>query len=210
MMKTTLPNFRGRRALILHRADNNRRTLVRQLESLGLRVDVRWPANNVSAEDADVIFFDADLGYDGLFSWPADRPPVPLVALMGSEAPGRIEWMLAQSPSAYLIKPIRSTGVFSALAIAFHAFEMHGELWAAVADLDRRAKARPAVFKALLAVMGRFDLDEAAAYQMLRREAMNQRRSIEELSQLISTDGSAELDRMAVRAKRALRQANQR
>lgn len=209
-MKTTLPNFRGRRALVLHRADNNRRTLIRQLESLGLTVDVRWPADNVSAEGVDVIFFDADLGYDGLFSWPADRPPVPLVAMMGSEAPGRIEWTLAQAPSAYLIKPIGSTGVFSALAIAFHTFKTHGELKAAVADLTRRTKARPAVFKALLAVMDRFGLGEAAAYQLLRREAMNQRLSIEELSQLIATEGSAELDRLVIRTKRALRQASQR
>ena len=206
-MKSTLPNFRGRRALVLHRSDSNSLTLVRQLESLGLCVEVQWPADQVSAENFDVIFFDADLGYDGLFSWPADRPPVPLVAMMGSEAPGRIEWTLAQAPSAYLIKPIGSTGVFSALAIAFHTFKTQRELKQEVEELTRRAKARPVVFKALLIVMERFGLSEPAAYQMLRREAMNQRLSIEELSQAIATEGSAEPDRLAIRSKRSLRQA---
>jgi len=66
------------------------------------------------------------------------------------------------------------------------------------------------VFKVLLAVMDRFGLDEATAYQTLRREAMNQRLSIEDLSQSIATKGSAELDRLVIRTKRALRQASQR
>ena len=115
-MKSTLPNFRGQRALLLHRSDANRRTLMQQLENLGLIVETLWPADGVSARGFDVLFFDADLGYDGLFAWPPNYPPIPLVALMGSEAPGRIEWTLAQNPSAYLIKPLGSTGVFSALA----------------------------------------------------------------------------------------------
>ena len=90
-MRTALPNFRGRRAVILHRKDNNQVTLARQLESLGLSVEVSWPADKVSADGYDVIFFDADQGYDGLFDWPPDQPPIPLIAMMGSEAPGRIE-----------------------------------------------------------------------------------------------------------------------
>lgn len=201
MSKRPLPNFRGNCALVLHREDSNCLTLVRQLESLGLCVESRWPAEEVSAEGWDAIFFDSDAGYDGLFAWPAGQPPLPLVALMGSEAPGRIEWTLAQAPAAYLLKPIGSTGVFSTLAIAFDTFETQREMRDRVLDLERRAKARPVVFKALLAVMRRFGVGDAAAFQMLRREAMNKRVSIEELSQLIANEDNAETGRFMVRKK---------
>lgn len=209
-MRTALPNFRGRRALVLHWKDTNRTTLVRQLETLGLKVDVLWPADQVSAKGCDVIFFDADQGYDGLFAWPPGQPPIPLVAMMGSEAPGRIEWTLSRAPSAYLVKPIGSRGVFSALAIAFHTFETRKELTDAVAELTLRAKARPIVFKAILRVMAHFGLGEDEAYQLLRAESMNRRASIEELSESIASNGEVELSRLASRNKGTLRQVNRR
>ena len=210
MMRTALPNFRGQRALVLHWKDNNRLTLVRQLEPLGLKVDVLWPADRVSANGYDVIFFDADQGYDGLFDWPPGQPPVPLIAMMGSEAPGRIEWTLSRAPSAYLVKPIGSTGVFSALAIAFHTFETGKDLKDAIAELTDRTKFRSTVFKAILSIMAHFGIDDDEAYRLLRAESMNQRVSVEELSELIVRNGKSELNRLAVNKKRSLRQVNRR
>jgi len=209
-MRTTLPNFRGRGALVLHRSDKNSETLIRQLESLGLDVDVRWPADRVTAKGYDVIFFDADLGYDGLFSWPPGQPPIPMVAMMGSEAPGRIEWTISRAPTAYLIKPIGSTGVFSALAIAFHTFETQRKLNTAITELSRRAKARPVVIKAILAVMARHGVSDTEAYQLLRTESMKQRMSIEDLCDLIVNRGDAAMNRLPVKSKGNLRQANRR
>jgi AmiR/NasT family two-component response regulator len=207
-MRSALPNFRGQRALVLHWKDSNRETLVRQLESLGLKVDVLWPVENISAEGHDVIFFDADQGYDGLFEWPPDQPPIPLIAMMGSEAPGRIEWTLSRAPSAYLVKPIGSTGVFSALAIAFRTFETQRDLKGAIAELTRRAKARPVVFKVILRVMAHFGIGDDDAYQLLRAESMNQRISMENLCELIASNGDVELDQLAIRIKGGLRRVN--
>lgn len=169
-----------------------------------------WPADTVSADGYDVIFFDADQGYDGLFDWPPGQPPIPLIAMMGSEAPGRIEWTLSRAPSAYLVKPIGSTGVFSALAIAFHTFETGKELGDSVAELTRRAKARSIVFKAILSVMAHFGIDDDEAYRLLRAESMNQRVSVEDLSELIARNGETELNRLAIRNKGSLRQVNRR
>ena len=209
-MRTALPNFRGQRALVLHWKDKNRVTLVRQLNTLGLKVEVLWPADGVSANGYDVIFFDADQGYDGLFDWPPDQPPIPLIALMGSEAPGRIEWTLSCAPSAYLVKPIGSTGVFSALAIAFHTFETRKQLKDTIADLTHRTKSRSIVFKAVLSVMSHFGVGDDEAYQLLRAESMNQRVSIEDLSELITRNGKIEWSRLATRTKEDSRQVNRR
>lgn len=207
MSKQGLPNFRGRQALVLHRADSNSEILVRQLKSLGLTVRRKWPADDVTAAGIDVIFFDADLGYDGLFAWPANQAPIPLIAVMGSEAPGRIEWTLSQGPSAYLIKPIGSTGVFSALAIAFRTFETQQQLQGSLADLTRRVEARPVLFKAILIVMEGFGLDESEAYQLLRTQSMKHRVSIEELSNLIVGSPDAVREVMGNASRRTLRQA---
>lgn len=207
MSKPGLPNFRGRHALVLHRADSNSETLVRQLENLGLTTRCKWPADDVTAAGIDVVFFDADLGYDGLFAWPASQAPIPLIAVMGSEAPGRIEWTLSQGPSAYLIKPIGSTGVFSALAIAFRTFETQQQLQGNLADLARRVEARPVLFKAILIVMEGFGLDESEAYRLLRTQSMKHRVSIEELSNLIVGSPDAVREVMGNASRRTLRQA---
>lgn len=204
-MHARLPNFRGQRCLVLHRHDSNTDTLVRQLESLGLIVDLRWPVEGATAGGYDVIFFDADLGYDGLFAWTPEPPPIPLIAMLGSEAPGRIEWMLAQGPAAYLIKPIGSTGVFSALAIAFHSFETEQDLKGAVTDLTERVKARPVVFKAMVTVMDQFGIDDEEAYRLLRRESMNRRITVEALSELIANKRYAQLGGFDMRNRRTSR-----
>jgi len=209
-MRTSLPNFRGRSALVLNRSDSNSETLVRQLENLGLVVDVRWPAERVSEKGYDVIFFDADLGYDGLFSWPPEQAPVPMVAMMGSEAPGRIEWAISRVPSAYLTKPIGSTGVFSALAIAFHTFGTQRKLKTEIADLNRRVKARPIVIKAIIAVMKQHGVSDTAAYQLLRTESMKQRMSIENLCDQIANSNTAAMNRVPINTKGRLRRENRR
>ena len=114
-MKTIrIPNFRGWRILILHQMDDNIARLSRQLERLGIDVSVNWPVLETPVADAQMVFFDGDKTYEGIFPWPAGEAPVPLVALMGSEAPGRLEWVLQQGISAHMLKPF-SPVAFSVL-----------------------------------------------------------------------------------------------
>lgn len=184
-MTMRIPNFRGRRALVLHRADRNQAAVVEQLERLGLDVDARWPAEGVRASEADVLFFDSDLGFDGLFAWAAGAPPLPLIALLGSEAPGRIEWTLEQEPAAYLLKPVGSTGVFSALSIAFHSFAQKQAKEAQLMRLRARLGGRNVVLLAAATLMKRCDLAADAALRLLRAESMRRRVSLEAMSALV-------------------------
>ena len=70
-----------------------------------------WPELPVEALAADFVFFDADLGFDEQFPWKPGAAPMPLVALIGSEAPGRIEWALSHNADAQLLKPVGNAGV---------------------------------------------------------------------------------------------------
>ena len=180
MSNFTTPNFRGWRAIIVHRQSETVDRLVRQLSRLGISSEQVWPRLEQVA-DADVIFFDGDNGYDGVFPWPGEKLPVPMIALLGSEAPGRLEWALQQGVSAHLLKPIGSGGVFSTLVIAVANFTKQQMLVHEIADLENRARLRPMVIRSVLAVMQRHGLNEDAAYGHIRSEAMRRRQSIEAL-----------------------------
>ena len=129
-----------------------------------------------------MLFFDADAGHDTLFSWGRSPPPMPLVAILSSEAPGRIEWALAQFASAFIAKPIGSGGVFQALVVAHHLHTEMQRLRHAVGDLSERVRARPLVVRAVLEVMQQHRLDEPQALDRLRRAAMAARMTVEALA----------------------------
>lgn len=189
-----IPNFRGMRALVLHPRDLNGRAIADQLGRLGVSVWMRWPAECVAADTAEMVFFDVDLGFEGLFAWPTGQAPVPLIAVLGSEAPGRIEWMLAQAPSAYLSKPVGSTGVFSALAIAAHNFARRCAFEGTLQQLEGRLQMRGALLRATLELMRRHGIEEKAALSMLRAESMRRRMTLEAVAAWVVEGGWLQAD----------------
>lgn len=174
-----IPNLGGARAVILHRPHPIVTALVRQLTAIGLDVAQAWPELGPDAIGADYVFFDADMGHDGMFPWPEGQPPMPMIALIGSEAPGRIEWSLRAGAHAQLLKPVGDNGAFSALLIARDAFDAQKALFAEIADLKRRLDGRQTVVRAvtLLAARGK---TEEEAYAQLRQMAMAWRISFED------------------------------
>ena len=141
---------------------------------------------------ADYIFFDADMGHDGMFPWDAGQPPVPMIALIGSEAPGRIEWSLKAGAHAQLLKPVGDNGAYSALLIARDAFDAQKALSAEIADLRRRLEDRQTVVRAVtwLAARGK---SEAEAFAQLRQMAMAWRISFEDAAaRIVASHGGGD------------------
>jgi AmiR/NasT family two-component response regulator len=195
-MKTIrIPNFRGWRILILHQMDDNIARLSRQLERLGIDVSVNWPVLETPVADAHMVFFDGDKTYEGIFPWPAGEAPVPLVALMGSEAPGRLEWVLQQGISAHMLKPIQSSGIFSTLFLAQSNFEMRRQMQHSIDLLSDRVAKRPLVLHATVEMMKRCNLEEEAAFSVLRSAAMNRQKTIEEFCASLDDDAITHLVR---------------
>jgi response regulator NasT len=174
-----IPNLGGAQAIILHRPHPTVQALTRQLTAIGLQASQAWPELGAQALAADFIFFDADMGHDGMFPWEVGTPPIPMIALIGSEAPGRIEWSLKAGAHAQLLKPVGDSGVYSALLIALDAFDAQKALSGEIADLRRRLDERQTVVRAvtLLAARGK---SEANAYAQLRQMAMAWRISFED------------------------------
>ena len=96
---------------------------------------------------------------------------MPMIAMIGSEAPGRIEWSLQIGAHAQLLKPITGSGVYSAVLIARDAFDRQRALAAEIADLRRRLDGRQTVVRAVMLLM-QCGKSEAEAYGQLRQMAM--------------------------------------
>lgn len=185
-----IPELGGAEAIILHRPHPTVQALTRQLTAIGLRVSQTWPDLGPQALAVDYIFFDADMGHDGMFLWEPGQPPIPMIALIGSEAPGRIEWSLKAGAHAQLLKPVGDNGAYSALLIARDAFDAQKALSAEIADLRRRLEERQTVVRAvtLLAARGK---SEADAYAQLRQLAMAWRISFEDAAaRIVAAQGA--------------------
>ncbi|KAE9627186.1 MULTISPECIES: ANTAR domain-containing response regulator [Parasedimentitalea] len=179
-----IPDLSAAHAVILHRPHTLVQAIIRQLTAIGLNVSASWPELGPEVLGADFVFFDVDMGYDEQFPWAACNAPMPLIALIGSEAPGRIEWAIAQGSDAQLLKPVGDSGVYSALLIARQSFEARQRLQAEISDLRTRLSERQTVVQAvtLLAASGKCDAD---AYGHLRQLAMSRRETIEQAAQRV-------------------------
>lgn len=174
-----IPNLGGARAVILHRPHDVVDALMRQLGAIGLAAEQCWPELPASVFGADFLFFDADMGFDGQFPWPPGNAPLPTVVLIGSEAPGRIEWALSHEANAQLLKPIGSAGVYSSLLIARQTFEHKQMLRARVASLRERISHRETIVRAVAALAGANGGQEAG-FAELRSLAMDWQTTMEE------------------------------
>jgi AmiR/NasT family two-component response regulator len=177
-MKETL-SFLGQRAVILHRPGETTDRLLRQCALLGFRAQARWRPLR-AGEDVDIVLVDADEGWDELLPWAPAEKPAPLVALLASEAPGRIAWALDQGADALIAKPVSASAVYPALVMAARRHAEARRLNDRIARLEERVRLRPLVHAAVRTLMTAEGCDESEAYGRLRREAMQTRLTLEQ------------------------------
>ncbi|PZQ50169.1 MAG: hypothetical protein DI556_08870 [Rhodovulum sulfidophilum] len=160
-------------------------TLSRQLSRLGA-VAVTLTAipetGQGGAGDLAALILDGDSEY-------ADQPSgadlgraLPVVALLGSEAPSSLQRVARLSISGYLMKPARSFGVMAALSFARQNFVARRDLEAKADRLEERLRRRRFVVAAQLGLMREYGLSEADAFERLRGAAMERRTTIEAIS----------------------------
>jgi AmiR/NasT family two-component response regulator len=175
------PNFTGWHVLILHREDANTERLERQLGLLGIRASRQWePLADWNV--ADLVLVDADQGWDDLLPAKGEALGKPLVALLASEAPGRIAWAMAQGASAIIPKPVTASAVYPALVMAVSIHEERRAVAERLLYLEERIRMRPLVHAAVEKLRAARGLDEERAYAILRDCAMRRRLSMEQVA----------------------------
>ena len=173
------PNFVGLSAVILHRPDEGVDRLARQLRLLGLNVERHWSPLGQD-EPCDIVLVDADQGWNGLLPWNPGEARVPVVALLGSEAPGRIAWAIEQGAGAIIPKPVTAASIYPALVLAMHVFAERRATGEKLAELAARLRLRGVVLHAVETIARAFEIDEEAAYRRLRQSAMRRRITLEQ------------------------------
>jgi AmiR/NasT family two-component response regulator len=190
MTRSSPFSVRGRRALLVMRDERDIAILRRQLDRLGMTISELDPADPRSpAEAMDVIVLDADIipiKSDTAAIWSTDTP---IIALVGTETPSRLKWLLDLQPAAFLIKPLRSAGLYTALVVAFDCAQRRNDELTRTERLEERVRARRIVSAAVLMVMRSQDLSESDAFALIRRTAMRQRVTIEQLSADVVASG---------------------
>lgn len=178
------PTAESRQALILHRPHATVESIARQLTQIGMAAEVFWPElpDDLEASRYSVLFFDADMGHDAQFPWAAGEAPMPAIALIGSEAPGRIAWAIKRGADAHLLKPVAGGGIYSAVLIAREAFDRRQALRREVTDLKQRLAQRECVAAATAQLMASEGLSATEAYRSLRLKAMAERLPIEAMA----------------------------
>lgn len=177
-------NFRGLRALVLHCDDINRQVLLNVLGKLGLVAKAFDPLDadlQVALADCEIIFFDADVSIEPLLLQNA-QSNVPCIALIGSEAPSHLARILRQRCCSHILKPIRNTGVYTAILLAVNEHSQKQKAEQEIITLRQRLAGRRIVTAAVIDMMITHDLDQDEAYEKLRLAAMNRRIPIDELA----------------------------
>src|SRR6266699_2719276 len=99
-------SVRGRRALMVMRDEREIAIVRRQLDRLGMTTAEIDPTEAPSPDEAvDVIVLDADsipIRSDRTTAW---RVNAPIIALIGTETPSRLKWLLDLQPASFLVKP---------------------------------------------------------------------------------------------------------
>jgi AmiR/NasT family two-component response regulator len=191
MTRPSLFSVRGRRALMVMRDEREISILRRQLGRLGMTVAEHDPAETPPQDQtADVVVVDADsipIKSDLVTAW---RLNVPIIALIGTETPSRLKWLLDLQPASFLIKPLRSAGLYTALVVAFDSAQRRMDEAAHLEKLEDRIRSRRVVFAAVLQIMRAHGLSEADAFTLIRQTAMRHRTTIEQLSaEIIAVGG---------------------
>src|SRR4030081_1594252 len=112
-------SVRGRRALMVMRDERDISILRRQLDRLGMTVAEHDPDKAPPPDETvDVVVLDADsipIKSDPARAW---RIQAPIIALIGTETPSRLKWLLDLQPASFLIKPLRSAGLLKTRVVA--------------------------------------------------------------------------------------------
>jgi len=175
-------SVRGRRVLTMMRDERDISIVRRQLNRLGMSVAEHDPAEPPPADETfDIIVLDADsvpIKSEPAVAWKLN---IPIIALIGTETPSRLKWLLDLHPASFLVKPLRSAGLYTALVVAFDAAQRRSEEAAYVEKLEDRIRSRRVVFAAVLQVMRAHALSQDDAFALIRETAMRHRTTIEQI-----------------------------
>jgi two-component system, response regulator PdtaR len=217
MSPRLVQNFSGSRAIICAGECGSIEPLARTLVNLGLTVehcglmDRPLGESTLLQPDRHILFLDGDTDVGA--TWPDPLagllPPVPVIALVGHEAPSRLKALMQCGATAFLRKPVHGAGVYSALFVGVNEHRHRRHLEARLSEHESRRRSRRALIKAIVHLVRHSGMDDETAYEYLRKESMKSRQSVEAFCEaFIRQLACRETEAFGVTAKEARRAEN--
>lgn len=192
-----IQNFIGYRATIA----TEQRPAVEQLEDmlskLGMTsvfAEVNDGKLVIEPGDKEVLFIDSDLNLTVETGALEPSRCLPVIGIIGVEAPSRLRSLMQLGATATLRKPVHRASVYSTLFVGINEFRRRRHLADRVEEHERRRLMRKSIVKAVLIVMRSRRCDHATAYDFLRRESMRTRQSLEDFCETFIQAHGPELD----------------
>ncbi|MFC3073378.1 ANTAR domain-containing response regulator [Shinella pollutisoli] len=192
-----IQNFIGYRATIATEQPAAVEQLQDMLVKLGMSFAMAALSDGrlqIEPGDKDVLFIDSDLNVAVETGALEPSRCLPVIGIVGVEAPSRLRSLMQLGATATLRKPVHRASVYSALFVGINEFRRRRYLADRLEEQERRRLLRKSLVKAVLIVMRRTGSDHAAAYDHLRRESMRSRQSIEEFCETFIQAHGPELD----------------
>jgi len=160
--------------------------------------------------DRDVLFVDADFLFDPARAAQSGQflSLVPVIGVVGVEAPSRLKTLSDIGATAFLHKPIHPATVYSSLFLAVNNHARFARLEAQVEEHNRRRGGRRYVVRAIIALMHQDGITDEQAYAHLRRESMKRRVGLEDFAQSLC-EAFALLDHFIPPAKQETHHASE-
>ncbi len=188
MISRLLQNFKGGRALVVTERCGWEGTLETTLAKLGVATEYPEIVGGRAQIDVgalqaerDILFIDGDIeGAVAIEVNPASRlPPIPVIGLVGVEAPSRLKALVNLGATSFLRKPVHGGAVYASLFMGINQFLLRSDMYARLQDLEVRRRGRRSVIRAIILLMQQSGCDEDSAYSQLRRESMRARQNLE-------------------------------
>ena len=178
-----LQDLRSLKVIVFHPDDNDRLTLIEQLQRIGCQVKASWPILSSLPQGVDIIFLSVqpdniNMDYEWLYN--DDRPP--LIAVVTYENPTIMQTVLQIGALAILTSPIRSVGILLSLVVTRRVY---GELQSQKRRSDKLESKYLGVRQIAEAkniLMTSRNINEKRAYELIREYAMKKRITTEEVA----------------------------
>ena len=183
-----LRDLRGLRVQVIHAPDPDGVALVEHLRRIGCNVEAQWPIPDAFGANADLVFLACDHERRDEIrrlarANNANGPTV--MAVVGYENPSTLELVVELKAMAVVERPIRPFGLLTQLIIARSLWLERREMERRTRKLERKLSGLQKTQKAKAILMQSHGLDEEAAYQTIRQQAMAKRVSMEDMAAAI-------------------------
>ncbi len=177
-----IDQLRTTRVLVVHPTDPDGEVLVRQLRRIGCQVRSVWPPPSKLPDELDAVFLLVERAGSEALPWRAADSDPPLIAVVEYENPTLLRGLLDSGAHGVVNKPIRATGLLSALVLACALGAYDRRMQTKIRKLEDQLRTRRDVERATRLLMQLKGLSEAEAYELMRSQATRSRLSLGEVA----------------------------